>query len=146
MLSIVKLNNFVQSYLSFFKLPLSSLQAIFKTQEQYMRRCTPSALWAIRCTPMHYGQRQQFHCKEKRRFSFCKFNTANSLSIPATRNFFPIFSRKPLIFFKADPPKFNANPMSKEVENPPRRKQKAKAKKHKPKTGTEMTNKIWGHS
>ena len=33
-------------------------------------------------------------------------------------------------------------PMSKEVENPPRRKQKAKAKKHKPKTGKETTNKI----
>ena len=32
--------------------------------------------------------------------------------------------------------------MSKEVENPPRRKQKAKAKKLKPKTGTETTNKI----
>ena len=32
--------------------------------------------------------------------------------------------------------------MSKEVENPQRRKQKAKAKKHKPKTGTETTNKI----
>ena len=38
--------------------------------------------------------------------------------------------------------KFNAKPMSKEVENPPRRKQKAKDMKHKPKTGTEMTNKI----
>ena len=69
-------------------------------------------------------------------------NTANSLSIPPTTNFFPIFSRKPPTFFKADPPKFNAKPLSKEVENPPRRKQKAKAKKHKPKTGTETTNKI----
>ena len=69
-------------------------------------------------------------------------NTANSISIPQTKNFFPIFSRKPLIFFKADPPKFNSKPMSKEVENPQRRKQKAKAKKHKPKTGTETTNKI----
>ena len=69
-------------------------------------------------------------------------NTANSISIPQTKNFFPIFSRKPLIFFKADPPKFNSKPISKEVENPPRKKQKAKAKKLKPKTGTQTTNKI----
>ena len=69
-------------------------------------------------------------------------NTASSLSIPQIKNFFPIFSRKPLIFFKADPPKFNAKPISKEVEKPPRRKQNAKAKKHKTKTGTQTTNKI----
>ena len=58
------------------------------------------------------------------------------------KNFFPIFSRKPLLFFKADPPKFTAKPIRKEVENPPRRKPKAKAKKNKPKTGTQTTNKI----
>ena len=69
-------------------------------------------------------------------------NTANSISIPQTQNFFPIFSRKPLIFFKADPPKFNSKPISKEVENPKKRKQKAKAKKLKPRTGTQTTNKI----
>ena len=62
--------------------------------------------------------------------------------IPQTQNFFPIFSRKPLIFFKADPPKFNSKPISKEVENPKKRKQKAKAKKLKPRTGTQTTNKI----
>ena len=72
-------------------------------------------------------------------------NTANLISIPQTKNFFPIFSRKPPLFFKADPPKFTAKPIRKEVENPPRRKQKAKAKKHKGKTGTQTTNIITNH-
>ena len=46
-------------------------------------------------------------------------NTAISILVPQAKNFFPIFSRKPLIFFKANPPKFDAKPLSKEVENPP---------------------------
>ena len=61
------------------------------------------------------------------------------ISIPQTKNFFPIFSRKPLLFFKADPPKFTAKLVSQEVENPPRRKQKAQAKTHNPKMGTNKT-------
>ena len=69
-------------------------------------------------------------------------NTANSISIPQTQNFFPIFSRKPLIFFKANPPKFTAEPLSKEAKNPPKKKPKPKAKKLETKTGTETTNKI----
>ena len=71
---------------------------------------------------------------------------ANSTSIPTTQNFYPIFSRKPLIFFKADPPKFTAKPSSKEVKNPPKKKSKSKAKKVK--TERETTTKtlihFWG--
>ena len=70
---------------------------------------------------------------------------ANSTSIPSTQNFFPIFSRKPLIFFKANPPKFTAEPLSKEAKNPPKKKSKPKAKK---KTERETTTKtldyFWG--
>ena len=69
-------------------------------------------------------------------------NTASLISIPSTSNFFPIFSRKPLIFFKANPPKFNATALSKEVKNPPKKKSKAKAKSSKTKAETETTNTI----
>ena len=67
-------------------------------------------------------------------------NTANLPSIPSTSNFFPIFSRKPLIFFKASPPKFTATAISKEVKKPLKKKSKAKAKSTK--TETETTNTI----
>ena len=72
-------------------------------------------------------------------------NNANSISIPQTQNFFPIFSRKPPIFFKDNPPKFTAEPLSKEANNPPKKKSKPKAKK---KTERETTSKtldyFWG--
>ena len=54
-------------------------------------------------------------------------NTAISILVPQAKNFFPIFSRKPLIFFKANPPKFDAKPLSKEVENPPMTKEKTES-------------------
>ena len=69
-------------------------------------------------------------------------NETNSTSFPSTKNFFPIFSRKPLIFFKATPPKFSAEPKANEVKVPPKKKTKPKAKKLKPKTGKETTNTI----
>ena len=69
-------------------------------------------------------------------------NESSSISIPSTKNFFPIFSQKPLIFFKATPPNFSAEPKANEVKNPPRKKSKPKAKKLKQKTGTETTNTI----
>ena len=69
-------------------------------------------------------------------------STANSISIPSTSNFFPIFSRKPLIFFKASPPKFTATTTSKEDKKPLKKKSKAKAKSLKTKTESETTNTI----
>ena len=69
-------------------------------------------------------------------------NESNSTSIPSTKTFFPIFSRKPLIFFNATPPKFSAEPKANEVKDPPKKKAKPKAKKPKPKTGKETTNTI----
>ena len=66
-------------------------------------------------------------------------NEADTSSVPSTKTFFPIFSRKPLIYFKANPPKFNAKPSENEVEKPLKKKSKAKAKT---KTETETTNKI----
>ena len=73
-------------------------------------------------------------------------SNAKLSSIPSTQNFYPIFSRKPLIFFKADPPKFTAKPSSKEVKNPPKKKSKSKAKKVKTETGTTTKTLIhfWG--
>ena len=68
-------------------------------------------------------------------------NEPNS-TFPSTKTFFPIFSRKPLIFFKATPPKFSADPKANEVKDPPKKKAKPKAKKLKPKTGKETTNTI----
>ena len=56
----------------------------------------------------------------------------NANSIPTTQNFFPIFSRKPLIYFKANPPKFSSH----EVWDPPKKKTKSKAKKVQKKTET----------
>ena len=67
-------------------------------------------------------------------------NESNSTSIPSTKTFFPIFSRKLLIFFNATPPKFSAEPKANEVKDPPKKKAKPKAKKPKPKTGKETTN------
>ena len=71
---------------------------------------------------------------------------ANSTLIPSTQNFFPIFSRKPLIFFKANPPKFTAEPLSKEAKHPPKRKSKSKAKKIKTEreTTTKTLDYFWG--
>ena len=66
-------------------------------------------------------------------------------SIPSTKNFFPIFSRKPLIFFKDNPPKFTAELLSKEVKKPPKRKSKPKAKKVMEREMTTKTLKhFWG--
>ena len=65
---------------------------------------------------------------------------AKSNSFPKTSKFFPIFSRKPLIFFKLNPPKFDSKPLENEVNVP--HKRKAKAKKVTRKKGTETTNTI----
>ena len=66
---------------------------------------------------------------------------ANSTSIPTTQNFYPIFSRKlPSIFSKLNPPKFTAEPSSKEAKNPLKKKSKSKAKTEKGKTETETTH------
>ena len=67
-------------------------------------------------------------------------NNANSIS--TTQNFFPIFSRKPLIYFKANPPKFSSH----EVKDPPKKKSKSKAKKVQTKTETtsKTLNYFWG--